>query len=156
MSRLVAIALGSNLASATGDREAQLWEAVERIRELGRVTAVSRFRDTASVEVLDQPRFLNGALLLETDLEATELMSALLRIEGAMGRTREGAVSKGPRVIDLDLLLYADLVSTTAELTVPHPGLSRRSFVLEPMAEIAPAMVHPVLGKTMREMLGEL
>lgn len=156
MSRLAAIAMGSNLPSAMGDREVNLREAVERVRALGRVTAISSFRDTAPVEVVDQPRFLNGALLLETEMGATQLMRALLEVERSMGRVRQGEVAKGPRVIDLDLLLYEDLVATTAELTVPHPAMGERGFVLEPMAEIAPAMVHPVLGKTMAAMLGEL
>ena len=147
---------GSDAVASAGSRGAQLWAAVERIRELGRVVAVSSFRDTAPMGVVDQPRFLNGALLLETEMEAPDLMTALLEIERAMGRVREGAVAKGPRVIDLDLLLYDDLVAATAELTVPHPAMGERRFVLDPMAEIAPEMVHPVLGKTMVTMLEEL
>ena len=101
MKRLAAIALGSNLASQYGDREANLREAVRRLGELGEVKAVSRFYDTEPVGYLDQPRFLNAAAVLETDLEPGELMRALLGIERAMGRER--VVAKGPRVIDLDL-----------------------------------------------------
>lgn len=157
MSRMAAIGLGSNLpAEGGGGREANLLEAVERLRELGRVVAVSRFRDTAPVEVVEQPRFLNGALLLETEMGPTELMEALLGVEAAMGRVRAEVVAKGPRVIDLDLLLFEDVVAATARLTVPHPAMGERLFVLEPMTEIAPAMVHPVLGKTMRTMFEEL
>ena len=156
MKKLAAIALGSNLESRFGDREGNLWEAVERIRELGEVKAVSSSYDTEPVGYLDQPRFLNAALVLETSLEPTELMRALLEVEQAMGRERVGAVAKGPRVIDLDLLLYGQVVMNTTELTLPHPEMLERRFVLEPLAEIAPEMVHPVLGVTVGEMLGRL
>ena len=108
MKELAAIALGSNLESRFGDREANLREAVRRVGELGEVRAVSSFYDTEPVGYLEQPRFLNGAMLLETELEPMELMRELLAVERAMGREREGAVAKGPRVIDLDLLLYGD------------------------------------------------
>ena len=158
MSGLAAIALGSNLGSGFGDREANLREAVRRVGELGEVSAVSSFYDTEPVGFLEQPRFLNGALLLETKLEPVALMRALLGIERAMGREREGAVAKGPRVIDLDLLLYreedgAGVVMATEELTLPHPEMQGRRFVLEPLAEIAPEWVHPVFGKTVGVLL---
>lgn len=151
-----AIALGSNLDSTFGDREANLREAVRRIGELGEVRSVSSFFDTEPVGFLEQPRFLNGALVLETELEPAVLMLGLLAVERAMGRTREGAVAKGPRVIDLDLLLYGDVVTSTDELTLPHPEMHARRFVLEPLAEIAPEWVHPVLGLTVRAMLQRL
>ena len=153
---LAAIALGSNLASAIGDREANLRAAVERVRTLGEVRAVSSFYDTAPVGYVSQPRFLNGALLLETELEPLELLHGLLGVERAMGRVREGAVAKGPRIIDLDLLLYGQVVMETEELTLPHPAMQEREFVLRPLAEIAPEMVHPVLGLTVGEMLGQV
>ena len=157
MKHLAAIALGSNLGSKEiGDREAHLREAIGRLRGLGEVQAVSSFYDTEPVGYVDQPRFLNGALLLETALQPLELMRGLLEIERGMGREREGAVAKGPRVIDLDLLLYGQSVMNTAELTLPHPEMQERRFVLEPLAEIAPGMVHPVLGVTGGEMLAEL
>ena len=152
MKKLAAIALGSNLESRFGDREANLWEAVERLRELGDVKAVSSSYDTKPVGYLNQPRFLNAALLLETSLDPTDLMRALLEIEQAMGRDRVGAVAKGPRVIDLDLLLYGQVVMNTTELTLPHPEMMGRRFVLEPLTEIAPGMIHPVLGLTVAEM----
>jgi 2-amino-4-hydroxy-6-hydroxymethyldihydropteridine diphosphokinase len=166
MRGLAAIALGSNLESRFGDPEANLREAVRRIEALGEVRAVSSFYDTEPVGYLAQPRFLNAALVLETELEPVALMRELLGAERAMGRIRggrerEGAIAKGPRVIDLDLLLCVDqngrdVVMATEELTLPHPSMEERRFVLEPLAEIAPEWVHPVLGMTVREMLERL
>jgi 2-amino-4-hydroxy-6-hydroxymethyldihydropteridine diphosphokinase len=159
MKALAAIALGSNLGSKGesrfGDREANLREAVRRIEALGEVLRVSSFYDTEPVGYLAQPRFLNGALVLETELKPVELMRGLLSVERAMGRERGGAaaVAKGPRVIDLDLLLYGDWVLWSEELMLPHPAMAERRFVLEPLAEIAPEWVHPVLGVTVRELL---
>jgi 2-amino-4-hydroxy-6-hydroxymethyldihydropteridine diphosphokinase len=146
-----AIALGSNLESTFGGREQNLREAIQRIASLGHVRAVSTFHDTAPVGYLDQPRFLNAALLLETGLKPLDLMRGLLAIERAMGRER--IIAKGPRVIDLDLLLYDDLIMNTTELTLPHPAMTERRFVLEPLAEIAPQMKQPVSGLTVSEML---
>jgi 2-amino-4-hydroxy-6-hydroxymethyldihydropteridine diphosphokinase len=156
MSGVAAIALGSNLDSRFGDREANLREAVRRIGELGEVRAVSSFYDTEPVGFLEQPRFLNGALLVETELEPVALLRELLGVERAMGRER--TVAKGARVIDLDLLLYVaqggvGVVMTAEELTLPHPEMQERRFVLEPLAEIAPEWVHPVPGLTVRELL---
>jgi 2-amino-4-hydroxy-6-hydroxymethyldihydropteridine diphosphokinase len=153
---VAAIALGSNLDSSLGDRQANLEEAVRLIRPLGEVRAVSSFYDTEPVGFLEQPRFLNGALLLETELEPVTLLRELLTVERAMGRDRVGAVAKGPRVIDLDLLLFGDVVMETEELELPHPEMQARRFVLEPLAEIAPKMIHPVLGLMVREMLERL
>jgi 2-amino-4-hydroxy-6-hydroxymethyldihydropteridine diphosphokinase len=168
MSGRAAVALGSNLESEFGDREANLREAVRRIGALGEVRAVSSFYDTEPVGYREQPRFLNGALVLETELKPVALMRGLLEVERAMGRDRAthqrdagGAVVKGPRVIDLDLLSYAeigaaDVVMESEELTLPHPEMQVRRFVLEPLAEIAPVWVHPVLGVTVGEMLARL
>lgn len=154
---LAAIALGSNLPSRWGDPAENLREAVRRLGELGHIRAASSFHQTAPVGYADQPDFTNGAALLETALEPVELMHALLEIERAMGRDRSAAVPvKGPRIIDLDLLLVDDIVLNTPELTLPHPALAGRRFVLEPLAEIAPEMPHPVSGRTAREMLDAL
>jgi 2-amino-4-hydroxy-6-hydroxymethyldihydropteridine diphosphokinase len=147
--RIAAIALGSNLASPWGDREANLREAIARVAKLGEVRAVSSFHDTAPVGFTEQPNFLNAAMLLDTELEPVELMRALLAIERAMGRDRAS-------MIDLDLLLMDDVVLQTDELTLPHPAMAERRFVLEPLAEIAPAMINPGSGRTAAELLARL
>ncbi len=151
-----AIALGSNLSSRFGSPEANLREALRRVAALGRVTAVSSFHVTDPVGYLDQPQFLNAAALLDTELPALELLRGLLAIEHAMGRDRTNSTSKGPRVIDLDLLLYGSESVREAELMLPHTSMHERRFVLAPLAEIAPATLHPTLQRTIAELLANL
>jgi 2-amino-4-hydroxy-6-hydroxymethyldihydropteridine diphosphokinase len=151
-----AIALGSNLPSLCGPPEANLREALRRLAALGRVTAVSTFHATDPVGYLDQPRFLNAAALLETTLLPLDLLHRLLAIEHAMGRDRSTAPPKGPRVIDLDLLLCGDLILQTPELILPHPALHQRRFVLAPLAEIAPTLQHPTLHRSIADLLARL
>jgi 2-amino-4-hydroxy-6-hydroxymethyldihydropteridine diphosphokinase len=141
---LVFVGLGANL----GDREATIGRAVEL---LGRtpgveVVAVSTLRETEPVDYLDQPRFLNGAVALETSLAPRELLDALLAVERALGRERTGP-RFGPRTIDLDLLLYGDERIDEPGLRVPHPRLHERAFALEPLAELDPALEIPGRGR---------
>jgi 2-amino-4-hydroxy-6-hydroxymethyldihydropteridine diphosphokinase len=150
MPNLVYLSLGSNV----GDREVQLREAEQRLSKLGRVIAISSFYETEPVEFTEQPWFLNCAVKLETSLTAEELMAAIFGIEEDMGRRR--VQDKGPRSIDIDILLFANAIVESSEVTIPHPAMHQRRFVLEPLAEIAPEALHPLLKKTIRELLDRL
>jgi 2-amino-4-hydroxy-6-hydroxymethyldihydropteridine diphosphokinase len=139
------IGLGSNL----GDRESTLRAAVGRLKGLPgtEVRSVSTFRNTDPVGYVDQPRFLNGAVELETSLSPRMLLGALLELERAFGRDRSVSPPRGPRTLDLDLLLYEDQTLDEPGLEVPHPRLHERVFVLQPLAELDPELEVPGRGQ---------
>jgi 2-amino-4-hydroxy-6-hydroxymethyldihydropteridine diphosphokinase len=146
------IALGSNL----GDRGQMLFLASERLGRLGRLVARSSVYETEPVGYRDQPAFLNAVLAVDTQLEPLPLLHALLAIERELGRDRSHGLANRPRTVDLDLLLMGDSVVTQEELTLPHPALADRRFVLAPLAEIAPQLRHPQRNQTMTELLALL
>ena len=139
------VALGANL----GERERTLRASVDALAaEPGiELLAVSVLRETEPVGVGAQPRFLNGAVELETTLPARDLLERLLVVERRFGRVREGVPAHGPRTVDLDLLVYGGEMIDQPGLHVPHPRLHERRFVLEPLAELAPGLVVPGLGR---------
>lgn len=147
MRKTVYLSLGSNL----GDREANLRAAIEKLSEIGIVEAVSSFYETEPVDVTAQPWFLNCALKLYTEKMPRQLIAAILAIEQSMGRQRKPQ-QKAPRAIDIDILLFGSSIVELPSLTIPHPRLHERRFVLEPLAEIAPDARHPVFKRTMREL----
>jgi 2-amino-4-hydroxy-6-hydroxymethyldihydropteridine diphosphokinase len=146
------IGLGSNL----GDPEAQIAAALELLgQEEGvEVLAVSTLRVTDPVGYLDQPRFLNGAAAVETSLGARELLERLLAIERGLGRERGSGERFGPRTVDLDLLVFGTETIDEPGLQVPHPRLAERAFVLEPLAELEPALEVPGLGRVQALLAG--
>ena len=146
------LSLGSNL----GDREANLREAISRLAELGTVSKTSSFYETEPMELTGQKWFINCALELDTTMSAQELMHGLLEIERGMGRERDRNIAKGPRKIDIDILLYGDAVIDEPGLKVPHPAMHKRRFVLAPLAEIDAEVIHPVLERSVGELLDEL
>jgi 2-amino-4-hydroxy-6-hydroxymethyldihydropteridine diphosphokinase len=148
--KIVYLSLGSNL----GDRVANLEAAMTHLGELGSVVARSGFYETEPVDVIGQPWFLNCVVAVETELMPKHFLSRALAIEQKLGRRRTQA--KGPRTIDIDLLLFGGSVVDTSALIIPHPAMHERRFVLEPLAEIAPEVRHPVFKKTVREMLNAL
>jgi 2-amino-4-hydroxy-6-hydroxymethyldihydropteridine diphosphokinase len=148
--KIVYLSLGSNL----GDREANLRAAIEKLRELGKIVAVSSFYETEPVEVTAQPWFLNCAVKFDTEKMPRQLISAILAIEQSMGRQRKQ--QKGPRTIDIDILFFGSSIIDIPSLTVPHPHLHERRFVLEPLAEIAPDVRHPIFKRSIRELRGAL
>lgn len=147
----VYLSLGANL----GDRLANLRLALTRLQTLARLEEVSSLYETQPQGVSDQPLFLNAVCRVTTGLEPQALLRFLKNVERETGR-QPGGERWGPRPIDLDILLYDDRVLDAPELTVPHPRLAERAFVLVPLCELAPELRHPLLGKTMKELLASV
>jgi len=150
LTHLVYLALGSNI----GDRLANLLTAAAALPPEVVVRRASTVYETAPWGVLDQPDFLNQVLEVETQLTPVELLAHIKQVEAMLGRAQ--TVRYGPRRIDLDILFYEDQVIDVQGLVVPHPRLHERTFVLVPLADLAPDFRHPQIGKTVREMLAEL
>lgn len=144
------LAIGSNI----GDKQKNLQDAVEALRALGTVKNVSSFIETAPMYFEDQDTFMNGALEIETAYSPEKLLQAVLKIEQQLGRKR--LFKNGPRIIDIDILLYGNKIVHEEHLQIPHPLMHERQFVLEPLVEIAPDLLHPVLKKTIAQLLSEL
>lgn len=166
MKYIAYIGLGSNLASPVGNPEQTIRAAIESLASFGRVAAKSSLYRTAPVGYREQPSFTNAVVCLETDLEPGLLLDRLLEVERQFGRDRRSSIPKGPRTLDLDILMMFQkpvsgqepepVLRQSSSLKLPHPEIANRRFVLQPLAELAPQLRHPALGKTMRELLDEL
>ncbi len=150
------IALGSNLPSPAGSPAQTLDAAVGRLKGIGQVSAVSAYYETAPVGYADQPAFLNAVAVLQTSLAPSVLLEHLLSIERDFGRDRSHGILNGPRTLDLDLLLYDDIVLETPTLRLPHPRMHEREFVLTPLVQVASHFLHPVFRKSMEQLLSDL
>lgn len=146
MTRPVYLSLGSNL----GNRSDNLRRAIDALRDVVTVDAISSLYASAPVGVTDQPEFLNMALVAETNVEPLPLLGHVKQVEEAVGRTT--TYRWGPRVVDIDIVLYGGLILETPELTIPHPQMAERAFVLIPLAEIAPNVIDPQSGLTLRRL----
>jgi 2-amino-4-hydroxy-6-hydroxymethyldihydropteridine diphosphokinase len=144
------LSLGSNV----GDREANLREAIAKLAITETVIAVSSFYETEPMEFTEQPWFLNCAVAVETEKNPHEFLNAVLAVERGMGRKRE--LPKGPRNIDIDIVFFEDEIIDEKGLTVPHPAMHERRFVLAPLAEIAATAIHPVFERSVGELLDAL
>jgi 2-amino-4-hydroxy-6-hydroxymethyldihydropteridine diphosphokinase len=144
--KTVYLSLGSNV----GNKQANLEQAIAELGRIGTVRKRSAFYETEPMEITDQPWFVNCTVELETELMPKQFIAAVLEIERAMGRKR--TKKKGPRTIDIDVLLFGKSIIEMKGLTVPHPAMHLRRFVLEPMVEIAPEVRHPVFKRSMREL----
>jgi 2-amino-4-hydroxy-6-hydroxymethyldihydropteridine diphosphokinase len=150
MNHVVYLALGTNL----GDRRLNLRAAMDALPPEVKILAESKIYETPPWGVEDQPAFLNMAVKAKTGLMPPALLAHLKRLEADLGRRQ--TFRWGPRLIDIDILFYDDLVFESEELVIPHPRLHERAFVLVPLADLAPDLVHPALGKAVRELLNGL
>lgn len=150
MHKIAFLSLGSNI----GDRMANIMTALDCLRGVGKIIAVSSIYETEPVEFTAQPWFLNCVVKLDTEKMPKQLLTAILKIEQSMGRRRQQ--KKGPRIIDVDILLFGNSAIEAEGLRIPHPSLHERRFVLDPLVEIEGGLRHPILKRTMRELLADL
>ncbi len=153
------IAMGANIASPAGPPQASLAASARALESLGHLRRRSSLYSTEPVGIADQPRFVNAVVVLQTSLSPRGLLTALLALEHEFGRDRSAGIVNGPRTLDLDILLYDDVIlvePAAPHLQIPHPRLAQRAFVLVPLAEIAPDLIDPRSGKSIATLLKNL